>query len=390
MNSESVPLVANRIGPGAKRNILHVITSLVTGGAERALVRLIAQSDRERFQHLIVSLRDEGTQGAALLAAGAELETLRIVNHAGLSRAALKLTRIARRWRPNLVHGWMYHGNLAASLAGLATGVPTIWGIRQSLHDLSDQPRATRWVIRMNALLSAHPAAILYNSRTACEHHEAYGYSRRRSAVIPNGFPPSLFTPLDPAERRELRRGLGLADGDLVFGAVARNHRVKGYDLLIAAAAAVAARTPNLRLVLCGPGTEMLVHDLPAPLRDRTLALGDRPDASRVMHAFDVYVLSSRAEAFPNCVGEAMAAGVPVVANDVGDAAEILGGTGWMVPREDPVALVDAMLAASLAADRQGRGEAARARVLDHYSLERAVSAYGTLYDELIPQRGNA
>ncbi|AWN40549.1 glycosyltransferase [Methylobacterium durans] len=122
----------------------------------------------------------------------------------------------------------------------------------------------------------------------------------------------------------------------------------------------------------------------------RLVALGDRADAVRSMHAFDVDVLSSQAEAFPNCVGEAMAAGVPVVAKDVGDAAEILGGTGWMVPREDPVALVDAMLAAGLAGDRRGRGEAARARIFDHYILDHVVSAYGALYEALIPNRGNA
>ncbi|MEA1834434.1 glycosyltransferase [Methylobacterium durans] len=117
----------------------------------------------------------------------------------------------------------------------------------------------------------------------------------------------------------------------------------------------------------------------------RRVALGDRADAVRSMHACDVSALSSRAEALPNCVGDAMAAGVPVVANEVGDAAEILGRTGWMVPREDPVTLVDAMLAAGLPTDRGGRGEAARARIFDHYNLDRVVSAYGALYEASIP-----
>jgi glycosyltransferase involved in cell wall biosynthesis len=372
-----------------RTRILHVITALGGGGTERALVRLIAQSDPKRFRHLVVSLRDEGTQGEAhihhqLAAEGAELVRLKIAGGAGLPRAAVRLARIARRWRPALVQGWMYHGNLAATLAGVAARVPFVWAIRQSLHDLRDEPRATALAIRISALLSTYAAAVLYNSRRARAHHEALGFAGRRGLVIPNGFPASLFEPLDLEQRRALRYGLGLADRDLVFGVVARNHRVKGYDLLLAAAAIVAERSPNLRLVVCGLGTEALIEGLPERLRGRTLTLGERPDAAQLMHAFDVYVLSSRAEAFPNCVAEAMAASVPVIASDVGDAADIVGETGWLVPRGDAAALAEAMLAAALSTDLAARGAAARARVLDRYSLDRMASAYQALYERLI------
>jgi glycosyltransferase involved in cell wall biosynthesis len=368
---------------------MHVISGLGTGGSERALVRLIAHSDAERFRHLVVSLRDEGTQGDAVVAAGAELVTLKIAAAVGLPRAALKLSWIARRWRPALVQGWMYHGNLGAALAGVAARVPFLWAIRQSLHDLHDQPRTTVLSIRISALLSPYAAAVLYNSRTARAHHETLGFAAHRGLVIPNGFPARLFEPFDAEERRALRRGLGLADSNVVFGAVARNHRVKGYDLLFEAAAIVADHCPELRLVLCGSGTEALIESLPARLREHTLALGDRPDAERLMHAFDVYVLASRAEAFPNSVGEAMAASVPVIASDVGDAADIVGETGWVVPREDPAALADAMLAAALATDREARGAAAQARVFDRYTLDRVTSAYEALYDRLIAGQGD-
>jgi glycosyltransferase involved in cell wall biosynthesis len=363
---------------------MHVISGLGTGGTERWLVRLIAHGDPNRFRHLVVSLRDQGTQGDAIIAAGAELAMLDIADGFGLPRAALRLARIARKWGPAVVQGWMYHGNLGAALAGVAVGVPFVWGIRQSLYDLREEPRTTALAIRIGASLSSHPRAVIYNSRTARAHHEAHGFAVVRGLVIPNGFPASLFDPFEPEQRRALRNALGLADNNLVFGAVARNHPVKGYDLLLAAAAIAAERRPDLRLVLCGLGTELLLENLPVALRGRTLALGERPDVARLMHAFDVYVLSSRAEAFPNTVAEAMAAGVPVVACDVGDAADIVGETGWLAPREDITALAKAMLAAALATDRAARGAAARARVLDRYGLDRAVGAYEALYENLI------
>jgi glycosyltransferase involved in cell wall biosynthesis len=111
------------------------------------------------------------------------------------------------------------------------------------------------------------------------------------------------------------------------------------------------------------------------------IPLGERTDVPSLLNAFDLLVCASVSEGFSNAIGEAMATGVPVVATDVGDSARILGDTGRVVPPRDPVALADAI--ASLKADtamRLAMGRAASRRIEQHFSLQRSLEAFETLY----------
>ena len=115
------------------------------------------------------------------------------------------------------------------------------------------------------------------------------------------------------------------------------------------------------------------------------LSLGRRRDIPSVMNGFDLFVLSSSSEAFPNVLNEAMACGTPCVTTDVGDAALIIGGTGWVVPPKDPQALANAMFAAMEEKKNspqawQARKQACRQRIVDNFSIEKMVSGYHNVW----------
>ena len=121
-------------------------------------------------------------------------------------------------------------------------------------------------------------------------------------------------------------------------------------------------------------------------LTDRVVRLGDRRDLERLYPAFDIVTLSSAfGEALPMVLGEAMACGIPCVATDSGDASLVIGDTGIVVPPRDPAALAAgwAQLIALGDAGRAARGARARARVLDHYDLDRVVPRFEALYEEI-------
>jgi glycosyltransferase involved in cell wall biosynthesis len=113
--------------------------------------------------------------------------------------------------------------------------------------------------------------------------------------------------------------------------------------------------------------------------------LGQRDDVATLLAGFDLFCLSSRSEGFPNVVGEAMACAVPCVTTDVGDAAELVGETGWVVPPRAPEALAVTLHAALLGGGEalRHRGEAARARIKAHFSLDAIVGRYLDLYRAL-------
>jgi glycosyltransferase involved in cell wall biosynthesis len=370
--------------------VLHVITGLDTGGAEMMLLKLLSAARGDGIEPAVISLTGLGGMiGEHLAALGVEVETV------GLTRSSASVARLprllssARRFRPHLVHGWMYHGNLAASAIGALAShrIPILWSIRQTLYRLSDERRSTRAAIRLGAALSRLPSSILYNSALSAEQHEAIGYDRGKRAVIPNGFDCNQFRPSAKA-RLDVRAEFGLPADSRLIGLVARYHPMKGHEIFLRAARLLSRDRPELRFLLAGreatkdnPALAALIEEL--RLGERVILLGERSDMPRLTAALDIACSSSiRSEGFSNAIGEAMSCGIPCVATDIGESREIIGETGALVPAGDPMALAQAIgrVLAESDDERRARGAAARARVERKYSLPEIARRYHELY----------
>lgn len=344
-------------------------------------------------EQLVVSLRPEGGLRARIEATGAELVDLGLSPGEISPKALVDLARRLRRWRPDLVHGWMYHGNLAAMLAGWLAGrrPPIIWNIRHSLHDLGHEKRGTRAVIRVGARLSPFASTVIYNAYVSARQHEALGYASGRAEIIPNGFDTGLFRP-EPEVRAAWRARLGVSPSTLLVGHVARYHPMKDHASLIRAAGQLAAKGVDLFLVMVGEGVTPQNEELAsvvasAGLAKRVALLGERSDIPEIVPAFDLAVLCSAwGEGFPNVLGEAMACGVPCVATDVGDCGHLLTVGGTLVPGCDPEALAAAMehLLRLPEDRRRDIGAAGRERVEREFALSAIAQRYTTLYGRLV------
>lgn len=369
--------------------ICHVITGLNSGGAEIALCRLLESLRPPRFEHSVIVL---GTE-AALSERIAESAT---VHHLGLRpgragpRDVLRLRQMLRHEASDLVHAWMYHAHLLTTLAVWGEREPHLWSVHHSLSDVSTDKRLTRVVIRLNAWFSTRPQRILYASRVSASQHETYGFCKARTAVIPNGYDTDAFAP-DPDGRARMRASLELSDDALVIGLVARVHPTKDHANFCSAARLFLDSHPDAMFVLVGDGTTEDNPELAAlvdaeGLRTRVRLLGRRADIPAINTAFDIATLSSRGEAFPNAVAEAMACGVPCVATNVGDVPEIVGDTGRVVPPRDPVALSAgwSKLAALGAEGRRALGLRARRRIIEHYANGIRARRYADLYSSLV------
>lgn len=369
--------------------VLHVITDLRIGGAETMLVKLVGTLDPQRFPCAVVSLVSGGELAAPLRESGVTVRELGLRTGRPDPRGLVRLRRAVREFAPDVIQSWMYHANLATTLATWGRTVPVVWNIRAGLADLARSSRLTRAVVWAGARLSGRPRVVVHNSSTGRDQHAAAGYGPGNARVLPNGFDTERFRP-DPAAAAALRRELGLPAGTPLVGWLGRNHRVKGADVFLDAVANLRARRPEVHAVGAGRG---ITTDDPSlaglagrpDLTGHVHLVGPRRDSPAFLAGLDVLCSSSRSEGFPNVLGEALACGTPCVATDVGESRIILEGVGRVVPPADPAALAEA-LADVLALDADERaalGGRGRERVRERYSLTAVADAYARLYEDV-------
>ncbi len=368
--------------------ILHLITGLGGGGAERQLCLLAEGLGREGVSQMIVTLIPGGAFRRQLEQEGIETVDLGAARGAVSPGTAWKLRGIVARYRPDVLHGWMYHANLAATLvASAGTARPAlVWGIRSSLEALHTYRRLTRYVIRATRWLSARPARIVYNSEASARQHADAGFESRGARVIANGIDMRRFAP-QPGGRESVRAGMGLRDDELVIGNAARFDPSKDHPALLRAFAQLSAVIPAARLVLCGnqvddanPSLVALLAEL--GIRERVILLGERTDVPEVMRAWDLGLNASVREGFPNMIAECMACGVPCVATGAGDTRTIVGDAGYVTEVGNAAGLQQALLRAAQlpASERVALGHAARARIERVFSAGRMIQEYLELY----------
>jgi glycosyltransferase involved in cell wall biosynthesis len=368
------------MGVGARpRRVLHVITDLDVGGAEAMLRQVASVKDSWAEETQVVSLLPGGFHAAALRAAGVPVTELDFRSPLALLPSFVTLTRLICSFRPAVVQGWMYHGDLAALLAAKASGrrgeTKVVWGIRCSDMDFNRYGAVLRAVVRLCARLSASPDLVTANSSAGLKAHVNLGYHPRRTEIVHNGIDVSRFRP-DAEARKAVRAELGIDENAFVAAHVARVDPMKDHASMIAAA----GKLPDVQTLLIGAGTERL--EVPANIH----RLGRRSDIPRLLAASDAIVSSSVfGEGFSNALAEGMACGLPAIATDVGDARFIVGDTGAIVPPGNSGALASAISALALQSSdaRAQLGAKARARIAEHFSLERAVKRFAEIYDGL-------
>ena len=332
--------------PGRVR-IAYALDNLQTGGTELNAVRTAERLDRNRFDVRVLCLQPNGPLRARLDAAGIPVSDIGIPGFLTVSaiRRGLEIKRFVKREGIHVVHAHDPYGNvLAAPWARLAGGVAVIASHRwwRDVH-----PPKVRVANRISYRF-AH--RVLTNSQSIGELvMREEDVPADRVVVIPNFVDPPAFEPLTAARRAELRARVGLAPTDVAVGMIANLNPVKDHAMLLRAAARVLAVLPDTRFVLVGEGRErqaLTEQAKAAGIADRVLIPGRLPHEPGMPGMFDVSILTSREEGFPNFVVESMAACRAVVATAVGGVTDAVtdGENGLLVRSGDDEAAANALL----------------------------------------------
>jgi len=372
--------------------VVHIITGLPVGGAQTMLSEIARRQQQSGDRLLVISLTELGAVGEQLRQAGVQVRALGMNRSLPSPFDLFRLARLIKDFAPDVVQTWMYHADLIGGLAARLAGVrAVVWNIRHSDLRPGVDKRATIWTARLCGFLSRWlPSLILCNSHHAAGLHEKLGYQRRRIEVVPNGIDVEKFRPQSDAGA-SVRSELGISDKARLVGLVARFDPQKDHRRFIAAAGIVARQHADVHFLLCGSGIDAHNQDLArwineSPVADHFHLLGVRDDVPRLTAALDLSISSSaHGEGFSNIIAEAMACAVPCVVTKIGDSALIVGDTGWSVPAENEDALADA-ISVALAEPRDAhglRGEQARSRIIDNFSIDEIFAKYRAVYQRL-------
>jgi glycosyltransferase involved in cell wall biosynthesis len=355
------------------------------------LARLVSLHAESAFDHKVICLTDEGPTAEIVRASGVSVWNLAMERGIPNPLAVRRLANRIRSEQAAVVQSWLYHADLVGGIAARLARVPVAWGVHQSTLDPETTPRSLKLTVQACARLSGRvPAAIVLCAEASRTAHIAHGYSDRHMTVIPNGFDVSLFAP-DAAARAEIRTELGVAGQQQLIGIAGRFVPLKNHELFVRAVGQVARSHQDARFVMIGEGLDDANPQLAtwigdADLGNRIQLLGRRPDMHRILSALDLYVHTSRTEAFPLVIGEAMATGVPCIATDVGDSAFVIGETGSVVPSENLDALATAINAFldKPQSERASMGANARARMVSDFDIHTIARRYDDLWMQLI------
>lgn len=292
-----------------------------------------------------------------------------------LGGATARLRRLVRALDPDVVYSSLTVTNLLARGATVGTRSQLVWGIRGLSKQLSLFP----WTFfRLERGISGTVPLIVVNSEATREHYRRLGFRPGRWAVVYNGFDLDRFHPR-PEARARLRAELGIPPGNFVVGCVARFAEEKDHGTLLRAVRIVRELRGDLSLVLVGKGSrevEARIREWIRALRleDAVVLTGAQGAVEEYYAAFDVHVLPSSSESFPNAIGEAMASQCPVIGTDVGGVRELVGEAGVIVPPRDESCLAETLM--DLLGDESRRvllGAAGRQRIESEFSIDRMV-----------------
>lgn len=367
--------------------VAFLIRSLFSGGAERQLALLASYLDKSEFDVRVYTFYPGGRYVEELRYCGIPVISLGKTGRYDVVRFALSFARAVRRDRVDVVYSFLPEANIIAAVARPLHTARLVWGVRASGRERVDTTWVTRLILATEMAASPVPDLIVYNSSSGRAHHEAHGFARK-AAVVPNGFDPAKFAP-DASGGRALRDEWGIPPDALVVGIVGRISPVKDHATFLRAAALLSARIPKVYYVCVGEGA----GEYPLELRSLCGQLGIARKVRWPGHianvcaaysAFDVNCLSSVSEGFPNVLGEAMLCGRPCVATNAGDAAQIIGDTGYVVPLRDSVALAARLEQVLTDPDRARLGLRVRARIQEHFGSDVLLRKTARLLSDLV------
>lgn len=375
-----------------KFKILHIISSLDVGGCENILFNLI-KSEKSMQNILVISLNPGGFFKDELIKCGFKIISLDLKKN--LFQGLFKSYKEIKKFKPDLIQGWMYHGNIFATFLSLITFQRSIliWNIRQTLYNINYESFSTRFAIFLGKLFSFLPKRILCNSELAIVHHKDYGF-KDCFKLIENGVDTEKFY-FDKQISNEFKKKLNIDKKNIVIGKIARFHKMKNHKFLIKNILKILEKYKNLTILLIGKNinyeNKSIAVLIPGEFRKNFILIEETSEINNYLNAIDLLCLTSNSgEGMSNIIMEAMSVGVSCLSSDIGDNKKLLSSYGKLFTIDNDEEFIN-KISNFIESFKfpENKSNESRNFIISNYSLENMSNKYNKFYKEIYEYEEN-
>ncbi len=359
--------------------ICYVIGQLGRGGAEKQLYELVKGINREMFHPVVISLSSGGGWVKEFRKLHIQVIELQRRKNRELTRL-FKLIKLFRTIKPDIVHTYLFSANSYGRIAAIIAGVPVIIASERSLPETGKDK--TGYQVFLDRILAFFSDGIICNSLKASDTLvKKYSFDAEKVFTVHNGINTVDFLREPDLDGQQKIAGK-------VVGTVGRLHSSKNYRLFLDMARIVLERFEpgSLKFVVIGEGKlrdELEKYSQQSGIADNVVFTGERDEVFSLLQTMDVFVMTSLYEGLSNAIMEAMMAGLPVVATDVGGNSELVinGETGFLCPSNDAASLAERVIGL-LGNERDAGqvGDRGKKRIVTEFRVEKMVRETEEIY----------
>lgn len=366
-------------------NIIHIITNLGDGGTEKVLFNICKYDHKNK--HTVICLKKSGKYHLLLTQLGIKVLFIKI-NLFSIYKF-LTLIRTLKNLKPDIVQTWLPHSDFIGGIAARLSGINrVVWNIRYTRVNGVVKLRTIILIHILSKLSNFIPKKIIVVSKSALRNCIDLGYKSKKLNLVQNGYDLSIFNPLQ--KKNFIRKKFRIEDNIPLLGKVARYDLTKDHSNLLNSLSILKKKNIKFFCILIGSNinnSELVKEIKRLELSENIKLISKCNDISEYMKELDIHILTSRTEGFPNVVAESMACGTPCVVTNVGDAALIVGKTGWVVPPEDSIKLAKTIKEALSEIgnkDWDKRCSEARLRIKNNFEMSKMIKSYNIIWSNLL------
>ena len=367
-----------------KISIIHIIPTLSQGGAESLLVQLV-NTKKSDIKHYIFTFIKEKE---IFYKPNCELISINLRVNPFIIFDLYNFVRKIKEINPEIIHGWLYYGNLLTVFLKIFINKKIIW----SIHNTDLSKRYSRKFLRFSNLLCKYfsyfiPEKIIYCSQTSLLHHNKIGYFQKKNIIINNGINIKKFFQ-DPKLKIDLRNKYQIKKDEIVIGCIARYSKQKDFKTLVDAFSRFNNKVKS-KLVLVGNKCSRDNKELFKLLKkfnilNHVLLLGLRDDIVEILNLLDLVVLSSAfGEAMSLSILEAAYSGKNIIVTDVGSSFEICLDPKLIAQKKSSKSFLNALLYANAIMNTKYGDSLVKERqelIRNFYDIDKNNNKYFDLY----------